>query len=71
MFMFRLQKLAEDQDYELAKELAGESGQDASGINFNPKSTEQFDELRHLVVSTLQYIIRIIFLLKCLSLIYF
>jgi len=42
----RLQKLAEDQDYELAKELAGESGQDASGINFNPKSTQQFDELR-------------------------
>jgi len=42
----RLQKIAEDQDYELAKELAGESGQDTSGINFNPKSTEEFDELR-------------------------
>jgi len=42
----RLQKIAEDQDYELARELAGESGQDTSGINFNPKSTEEFDELR-------------------------
>eukprot|EP00088_Acartia_fossae_P051719 TRINITY_DN5811_c0_g1_i1.p1 TRINITY_DN5811_c0_g1~~TRINITY_DN5811_c0_g1_i1.p1 ORF type:complete len:244 (-),score=84.96 TRINITY_DN5811_c0_g1_i1:266-997(-) len=44
----RLQKLAEDQDLELAKELAGVS--DSSGINFNPSSSEDFDELRNALL---------------------
>jgi translation initiation factor 3 subunit J len=44
----RLQKMLEDQDFELAKDLYGVSAvAESSGINFNPSSQEDFDELRN------------------------
>jgi translation initiation factor 3 subunit J len=42
----RLQKMLEDQDLELAKDMAGVTESNSAGINFNPNSKEDYDELR-------------------------
>lgn len=42
----RVQKMLEDQDLELAKDMAGVSDSNSAGINFNPNSKEDYDELR-------------------------
>ncbi len=39
--------MLEDQDLELAKDMAGVTDSNSAGINFNPNSKEDFDELRN------------------------
>jgi len=41
----RVQKMLEDQDLELLKDMAGVSDSNSAGINFNPNSKEDYDEL--------------------------
>ena len=38
--------MLEDQDLELAKDMAGVTESNSAGINFNPNSKEDYDELR-------------------------
>ena len=39
--------MLEDQDLELLKDMAGVSDSNSAGINFNPNSKEDYDELRN------------------------
>ena len=47
LFYVRQQKMIEDGDFELTKELLGDVTASSGGINFNPDSKEDFEELRN------------------------